>query len=82
MKSCPTLIFVAKNFEILLLSLVDYRPLYDIGDVAEHKLLFKRIEQTYPELDYSGCLKVYGNILKCVEKKHLVSLLLYSCSIF
>jgi len=49
-------------------------PLYDIGDVAEHKLLFKRIEQTYPELDYSGCLKVYGNILKCVEKKHLITI--------
>ena len=44
-----------------------------MGDVAEHKLLLKKIEQTFPELDSAGCLRVYANVLKCVEKKHLVS---------
>ncbi len=44
-----------------------------MGDVVEHKQLLKKIEQTYPEMDQSGCLKVYSNLLKCVERKHLVS---------
>ena len=52
----------------------------------EHKQLFKRIEQTYPELNQEGCLKVYGNVLKCVERKHLVYILrsfcIFSSSVF
>lgn len=55
------------------ISLLICRPLYDMGDVAEHKLLLKKIEQTFPELDSAGCLRVYANVLKCVEKKDLVS---------
>ncbi|XP_065060312.1 transient receptor potential cation channel subfamily M member 6-like isoform X1 [Rhopilema esculentum] len=47
---------------------------YYMGDVVEHKQLFKRIEQTYPELNQEGCLKVYGNVLKCVERKHLITI--------
>ena len=53
--------------------IIIYRPLYDMGDVVEHKQLLKRIEQTFPEMEQSSCLTVYSNLLKCVEKKHLVS---------
>lgn len=62
----------ATNSTMLLVYILSPRPLYDMGDVVEHKQLLKRIEQTFPEMDQSGCLRVYANIIKCVEKKHLV----------
>ena len=74
------MIFMLIRLKVLWFSFI-YRPLYDIGDVAEHKLLLKRVEQTFPELGYFDRLRVYHNILKCVDKKHLVSLLTYSCKL-
>eukprot|EP00794_Sanderia_malayensis_P009473 gene9473-10461_t len=49
-------------------------PLFDMGDVVEHKQLLNKVEQTFPEMDQSKCLEVYGDVLKCVQKKQWITI--------
>ena len=47
-----------------------------MADVVEHTQLINMIERAYPELNDAKCKQVYQNILKCVEKKEYVRILL------
>ena len=51
-------------------------PIFEMHEVVEHNHLIQMIEKVFPDMNAVMYQKIYQNLLKCVEKRDYVSVIL------